>query len=367
MDKAKIIKFAKRNGYDNALPLGRWREYEVYEPVFNGKEVAYVGPPLIILVKGDEIRMSTPEEAYQQLDESDDEDEYDQIEEVEKFNPYHDRLGRFASADSATSFTYKPGQGKMYDNAIERERSKMAQPKQNLVAGLGQKHAEEIESLVQNSTDEVKGLWDKYADEIKVGDKEASRIRCDYDGEIFVHIEDDAAGGYKNAPYQATMHESGHSIDRAISRKVGYRYSERYNGGEFDDMLVKEGNDYIKNFQQKLSAERGEKVPIGEARKELGKRFIYEGGRGVNSVSDILEGATKGKFEGPSGHGKEYWIGKNAGNGVRIGAHKVSTEAFAEMFSATTANPEGLAKFKEIFPESYKIFQKMIKEAASYE
>lgn len=51
---------------------------------------------------------------------------YDEIEEIEKFNPYHDRLGRFATADGATSFTFKPGQGKMYDNAIAREKQRDA-------------------------------------------------------------------------------------------------------------------------------------------------------------------------------------------------------------------------------------------------
>ena len=47
-------------------------------------------------------------------------------EEVAKFNPYHDRLGRFTSGGSATSFTYKPGKGKMYDNAIAREKDQQS-------------------------------------------------------------------------------------------------------------------------------------------------------------------------------------------------------------------------------------------------
>ena len=73
MSKKEIVAFAKKNGYDDALPLGKWREYDAYEPVFEGstdEEPAYVGPPLLILVKGDEIRMSTEEEAYQQLEEA---------------------------------------------------------------------------------------------------------------------------------------------------------------------------------------------------------------------------------------------------------------------------------------------------------
>ena len=46
--------------------------------------------------------------------------------EVLKFNPYHDRLGRFTSAGSETSFTYAPGKSKAHDRAIERHKERMA-------------------------------------------------------------------------------------------------------------------------------------------------------------------------------------------------------------------------------------------------
>ena len=47
--------------------------------------------------------------------------------DVLKFNPYHDKLGRFASSSSATSFTYKPGASTAHDNAIAREKEKHSQ------------------------------------------------------------------------------------------------------------------------------------------------------------------------------------------------------------------------------------------------
>lgn len=77
MNKAssKIIEFAHENGYDGAIPLGKWRGYDAYEPIFGSVEsptAAHVGPPLMILVKEDEIRMSTVEEAYEQIRESND-------------------------------------------------------------------------------------------------------------------------------------------------------------------------------------------------------------------------------------------------------------------------------------------------------
>lgn len=78
MSKNKVIAFAKKQGYDGVSPLGKWREYDAYEPTFEGTNEdtpAFVGPPLMILVKENEIRMSTVEEAFQQMDEADDEDD----------------------------------------------------------------------------------------------------------------------------------------------------------------------------------------------------------------------------------------------------------------------------------------------------
>lgn len=77
MDKKQITAFAKKNGYDGVAPLGKWKEYDAYEPIIKGateKEPAAVGPPLMILVKGDTIRMSTVEEAFEQIADSDDEE-----------------------------------------------------------------------------------------------------------------------------------------------------------------------------------------------------------------------------------------------------------------------------------------------------
>lgn len=48
----------------------------------------------------------------------------DHIVEIEKFNPYHDSRGRFASANSATSFTYAPGKSNAHDLAIARAAAK---------------------------------------------------------------------------------------------------------------------------------------------------------------------------------------------------------------------------------------------------
>lgn len=233
------------------------------------------------------------------------------------------------------------------------------------MTGLGERHAAALEKIIQDSPVETRALWEKYAGEIKVAERILVRggARCDANGAIHVDIAKDASVKYNGCPpYETTMHESGHSIDRAISRKVGYRYSEKYNDGEFEKTLIREADAYIKKHQKELSAASGTRVSISEARASLGKRMIRAGYAATGDVSDMLEGATKGKFSGSGGHGKSYWVGQDTYWG-KMGGHSVAVEAFAEMFSATTTNPASLANIKEVFPESYGVFTRMIKEA----
>lgn len=63
-----VIEFAKKHGYDDAKFLSKWKGYDVYEPIFDGEDDRYVGLPYVILVKGDEIRLSTPKEAFDFID-----------------------------------------------------------------------------------------------------------------------------------------------------------------------------------------------------------------------------------------------------------------------------------------------------------
>ena len=74
-------------------------------------------------------------------------------------------------------------------------------------------------------------------------------------------------------------------------------------------------------------------------------------------ISDILEGATRGKIRCGIGHGGgSYWT-KRSYNGVEWG---LGTEAFAEMLSATMSNPESLATLKAYLPKSYALFEEML-------
>ena len=79
-------------------------------------------------------------------------------------------------------------------------------------------------------------------------------------------------------------------------------------------------------------------------------------------LSDILEGATRGKIRCGIGHGGgSYWTTRTY-NGIDWG---LGTEAFAEMTSATMTSPESLATIKKYLPKSYAMYEDMLKVIAN--
>lgn len=63
-----VTEFARKTGYEGAVFLHSWRGYRCYRPVLKD-DSGLIGLPLVILKKGNEIRMSTPDEALEHFDE----------------------------------------------------------------------------------------------------------------------------------------------------------------------------------------------------------------------------------------------------------------------------------------------------------
>ena len=102
---------------------------------------------------------------------------------VEKFNPYHDRLGRFATAGGATSFTYKPGASRAHDLAIEREKQRHAEstPKTRLTVAPREKtprikSIQKIENKIRNQNFESAAVVDSEGNQIFFKNGQASQV-----------------------------------------------------------------------------------------------------------------------------------------------------------------------------------------------
>ncbi|WP_283679941.1 minor capsid protein [Lentilactobacillus sp. Marseille-Q4993] len=80
-----------------------------------------------------------------------------------------------------------------------------------------------------------------------------------------------------------------------------------------------------------------------------------------SDVSDMIEGSTPEHLNLGFGHGPGYWSSRvtkslKGTNGM------TEAEFFAECTSATVNNPRSLAQIKEWFPESYKIYEQIVKD-----
>lgn len=67
--KNKILEFAESEGYEDVEKLKfKYKDYECYEPITSKGEDTFTGMPLVILVKGNEIRMSSYDETLEIID-----------------------------------------------------------------------------------------------------------------------------------------------------------------------------------------------------------------------------------------------------------------------------------------------------------
>lgn len=296
------------------------------------------------------------------------------IDLVEKFNPYHDKkTGRFTTAENATVFTIRtkdPKKQYLADRGIEREKKRTAEAggtgakySQSMEQAYGPEKIAEMNKLLKDSPEFIQTFWNNHSGCVQVGNPESNRgFYSPLKETINLNVEKDARGSDIKPPYETTFHECGHAIDYSIGKQSALYYkriSTEYRNGLYSETLKKEADTYIKNHQKKMSEQTGKKVRIQDARDDLGRIMREEGAIKTGDVSDMLEGATKGKFTGSAGHGKAYWTGSNTYWGKTAG-HDVAIEAFAEMFSATITNKASLGKIKEVFPESYAMFQEMI-------
>lgn len=64
---SKARKMAQESIYDDAQYVGRWNDFEVYEPIFNDDEEHFIGPPQYILAKGDTLRWTNDTEGLDVL------------------------------------------------------------------------------------------------------------------------------------------------------------------------------------------------------------------------------------------------------------------------------------------------------------
>ncbi len=267
---------------------------------------------------------------------------------------------------------------------------------------IGKDHYDNMHNLIDKCENkDVIKLWGKCEDKVNVGSINNKRTAyySSLSDSININLKHDIEASHYQSKYQVVFHESGHAIDNAISKEkytgiTRYAgYSNAYKDGLFTNTIEEEVSNLIDKYGVQIKKSIKEHITDYEWLNNKGYIRPYEyfnwknNGKIPNkprykkmfaknelknkirkipldsrgNISDIIEGATKGKIQCGIGHGgPAYWkTNKAILNGRNISLGK---EAFAEMIDATLSNINNLESIKKYVPKSYKIFEQMLKE-----
>ena len=235
-----------------------------------------------------------------------------------------------------------------------------------LAKGFGNTHYDALHDIIDKSSNaNLKAVWDKYENELMVGDAHKKGGAYAMGRSLYLDIDKCAIGNSYDKPYQVVFHEAGHGVDSACRKLVNEsgvfasHFSGAYKGGLFPQTIKDEVMELVNAYDKQLKQEykaRGEKYYKVYAYKSLENEIRAYNSYAMADLSDILEGATNGKVQCGYGHGTKYWKDRTIG-GISDG---LATEAFAEMTDSTMSNPESLELIKKYLPKSYKIYEKML-------
>ena len=306
-------------------------------------------------------------------------DEAGQVYYVPRSMKYDEWHSTFVAGGSKQNVTPKPVMNYNYTNS--------------LATAFGKRHYDNLKDLLdKNAPDDLKAAWQHYEDDIGVGSTTTKRRQfCDWQAKIHINLADGETGSSWEKPYSVVVHESGHAIDMLAGKKhfgtMSHKslYSLKYEKGLFPRTIKEEvnglvdfldattkktfkehatdyewlhKNGYITTANYDFFRQYGRWLAEPKYSKSIAYDMLTNDLRRIplmarTEISDIFEGATAGKVQAGAGHGKSYW---------KHGEWTLSTEAFAEMTSATVTNDESLKVLKQYLPKSYDVFIRMLKD-----
>ena len=293
-------------------------------------------------------------------------------------------LGAFRRGRRANSETYRRLRGeKLYEEGQFLTQNGKSYTKnlinvKNLNQVLDKETVTDIQKILDDSEENARRTWNSYAQYLNIGSTNytGGAHFSQADGRVYVNFLQTASDKQRGA-YTTFFHETGHAIDyySGITKRFEPYISQSYQskkhfvnmdeknkqGYTLGGMIKAEVSDYIKQRTEELKLKAvedgGKKSDITQSSVylDIEKSFRTLGSEYTHAISDIFEGATKGKISFGSGHMQEnpkYWDdGK-----------KLSLEAFAHFYSAVTKNKKSLSVLKTTLPKSYEIFEELLEE-----
>lgn len=283
-----------------------------------------------------------------------------------------------------------------------------------IAKNLGKDYYDNLQDMLESCENQVvKNVYSSFQDDFLVGNSNHKGGAYHQWGKLYWNSKDDSKDSTLRKKFSVYFHESGHNLDYLLAKKsnLGWMYSDSWNNGKFNKTIVDEVNDWVTRVDKELKNLFKEnktnvewlknngflsdyslnglknlcdskgyvledllsgKVKDSDAKwylpsyskshayasieKEIRELIASEGGNYKgHALSDILEGATKGKIQAGWGHGKSYWNSRN-----------VCLEAFAEMTEANISGKESLESLTKYLPKSVEVYNEMMKDALQY-
>lgn len=200
---------------------------------------------------------------------------------------------------------------------------------------LPEKHLGNISKIISEAPDYIQGLILNKSEDIKFLNIKTNE-RAHYDTKkkgIRINLEVDSVR--RRGSYSALFHEMGHNLDDSLGRPSQNKV--------FRELINGEVNKFIKTTKSSYNLNDDNVYEF--ISNELKLKVDY------HSTADIFEGVTNGKIV----------VGKPRNDGYWNKKYKLERETFAHFFEAIVRNDKiKVDMFKNIFPESYTMFLKML-------
>jgi hypothetical protein len=226
-----------------------------------------------------------------------------------------------------------------YENRISWNKSDVSSLETD-ITDAGMLYIEELEYRITNAVEpSARELYNKYKNKIKIA-KDMYYDTAHYNP-FFNYIKYNIALDSMNPQGAGSVyfHEVGHLIDDR-SDWFGDRSTDR--SYDFYDTLKSDFDNYVKSIGY---------ATFEDAKDEIDK-WLWNNGDMKAGVSDIIRGLS-GTEIGKWGHEMDYY-----------NKSSIANEAFAHFFEAGMSDTSvKLDYIKEVFPNAYEIYLKMVEDA----